>query len=161
MVSNSLCDSLFHKWFSHARDLEEERRPFLPSLVRRAGNYKRCVEFCHRADGASRRPIFAAYFRTLPSGAKRACTHVYTREKVCTHAPMRLRLAEHAYVRYVRAHSPCSISRVRVWSILRSPSRIASIDTPARKRWEVSVKLSEGNISRLFEQIQFSRKLLF
>ena len=66
-----------------------------------------------RADEVPRRPIFAAYFRTLPSGAKRACTHVHTREKVWTHVH-RLRLAgHHACVRAcVRVRSPCAISRM-------------------------------------------------
>jgi len=56
----------------------------VPSSLDKASRYdKRCVEF-HRAGGASRRPISAAYFRTSPSGAKRARTH--TREKTCVDA---------------------------------------------------------------------------
>lgn len=97
-----------------------------PSFLDKASRYnKRCVEF-QWADEVPRRPIFAAYFRTLPSGAKRACTHVYTREKVWTHVH-RLRLAgHHACVRaYVHACSLAVCYKQNVRSILWSCCRVA------------------------------------
>jgi len=101
-----------------------------------------------RLDGLYSRLILELY-QVEPS--VRARTH--TRERVWMHVH-RLRLAEHracvhAYVRTCVLAPPCSISRVRVWSILRSPPRIASIDIPQGKR-EVSVKPRRQYLSPLW-----------
>lgn len=87
VVSNSLCDSLFHtNDFLAAkvvlsRERQEEERPFLPSLVRRAGDYKRCVEF-----PPGRWSVSTAYIRGLFQNSTKwsqACVHARIRVRGC------------------------------------------------------------------------------